>query len=115
MELTGRTTSYKCIVKDGNKTSFASNSQAVSDESYSFPNRQYNGLVLSREDEGNEKQIFSIISKRKLELSPTPWDQNYSRISSKLHEHRCRFGVKKLKRPFRVETPSTNVSENLSD
>ena len=85
----------------GSKTSFARISQAFSDESYSFPNRQYNRLVLSCEDGGNQKQVFNRIIKR--EVSPTPWDHNYCRISSKLHESGARFAVKKLKRSFRVE------------
>ena len=62
-----------------------------------------------------EKQVFNRINKRNLKVSPTPWDHNYCRISSKLHERGGRLAVKKLKRPFRVETPSTNISENLSD
>ena len=50
-----------------------------------------------------------------MEVSPAPWDHNYCRISSKLHEREGRLAVKKLKRPFRVETPSTSISENLPD
>ena len=53
MEYAGTTTSYKCIGNGGSKTSFASISQAFSDESYSFPNRQYNNLVVPCEDGGN--------------------------------------------------------------
>ena len=49
------------------------------------------------------------------EISPTPWDQNYCRIFSKVHEGGGRLTIKNLKRPFRVETPSTSMSENLSD
>ena len=44
MEYAGATTSYKGIGNGGSKTSFASTPQAFSDESYSFPNRQYNSL-----------------------------------------------------------------------
>ena len=40
MEFPEITTSYKCIGNEGSKTSFASISQAFSDESFSFPNRQ---------------------------------------------------------------------------
>ena len=50
-----------------------------------------------------------------MEESPAPWDYNYCRISSKLHEHGDRLAFKKLKRQFRVETPSTSISENLPD
>ena len=71
--------------------------QAFSDESYSFPNRQYNNLVLPCEDGGNQKQLFNRISKRNVEISPAPWDHNYRRISSKLH-----------KRGGRMETQSGN-------
>ena len=49
------------------------------------------------------------------EISPAPWDNNYCRISSKLHKGGSRLVVKKLKRPFRVKTPSTSISENLPD
>ena len=115
MEYTGTTTSCKCIGNGGSKTSFASISQAFSDKSYSFPNRQYNKLVLPSEDGMNQKQVFNRISKRNLEISPAPWDHNYCRISSKLHERGGRLAIEKLKRPFRRETPSTSILENLSD
>ena len=72
MEFTGTATSYKYIGNKGSKTSFTSMSQAVSDESYSFPNRQYNSFALSCEDGGNQKQVFNRISKRNLEVSHTP-------------------------------------------
>ena len=62
MKFTGTTTSYKCIRNEGSKTSFASISQAFSDESYSFPNRQYNSLVLPCEDGGNQKHVLNRIS-----------------------------------------------------
>ena len=84
-------------------------------KAYSFPSRHYNSLVLSSEDGGNHKQVFNRISKRNLEVSPAPWDHNYCRIPSKLHERGGRLAVKKLKRQYRVETPSTSISENLSD
>ena len=64
---------------------------------------------------GNQKQVFNRISKRNLEVSPAPWDHNCCRISSKLHEYGGRLAVKKLKRPFRVETLSTSISGNLSE
>ena len=113
MKFTGTTTSYKCIGNEGSKTSFASISQAFSNESYSFPNRQCNSLVSSCEDGGVPKTVFNRISKINLELSPAPWDHHYCRISSKLYECGSRLAVKKLKRPFRVETPSTSISDNL--
>ena len=47
IELTGTTTSDIFIEKEGSKTSIAGISLAVSDKSYSFPNRQYNRPVLS--------------------------------------------------------------------
>ena len=124
IEFAGKTTSYKCIGNEGSKTSVANISQAVSDESCSFPDRQDNSLVLSCEDRGwggggvgvwGQKQVFNRISKKKLEVFPTPWDHNYRRISSKLHERGGRLAVKKLRRPFEVEIPSTNISENLPD
>ena len=64
---------------------------------------------------GDQKQVFDRISKRDLEVSPTSWDHNYRRIPSKLHERGDSLAHKILKRPFRVETPSKNISENLSD
>ena len=116
MEFTGAATSYKCIGNEGSKTSFASISQAFSDENYLFPNRQHSSLVLSCEDGGEpKKQVLNRIGKRNLEVSPAPLDHNYCRISSKLHECGDRLAVKKLRRPFRVETPFTSISENLSD
>ena len=42
-------------INQGSRTSFASISQAFSNESYSFPNRQYNNLVLCCEDGENQK------------------------------------------------------------
>ena len=68
MEFTGTLTSYKCIGNEDSKTSFASISQAVSDESYSFPNRQYNSLVLSwgGQNRENQKQVFNRIRKKYL-------------------------------------------------
>ena len=54
------------------------------------------------------------IRKGNLKTSPAPWDHYYCRISSKLHEG-GRLAVKRLKRPFRVEIPSTSISENLSN
>ena len=62
-----------------------------------------------------KKQVFNRINKRNLEVSPAPWHHNYCRISSKLHGCGGRLAVNNLKRPFRVETPSTSISENLSD
>ena len=111
MKLTGTTTSHKCHWDEGSKTSIASISQAVSDESYSFLNRQCNSLVLSCENRENPKQVFNGISKRSLGVSPTPWDDIYCKSSSKLHERGDRFAVKKIKGKFRVETPSTNISD----
>ena len=70
--LTGTADSYKCTGNEGSKTSFASKSQTFSNENYSFPKRQYNSLVLSCEDGGNQKQVFIRISKRSLEVSLTP-------------------------------------------
>ena len=61
-----------------------------------------------------KKQVFNRINKRNLEVSPAPWHHNYCRISSKLHGCGGRLTVNNLKRPFRVETPSTSISENLS-
>ena len=46
MEFTGATISYKCTGNEGSKTSFANISQAFSDESFSFPNRQQNSLKM---------------------------------------------------------------------
>ena len=46
---------------------------------------------------GNQKQVFNRISKRNLEVSPTPWDHDNCRKSFKLHEPRGRLAVKKLK------------------
>ena len=40
------------------QASFASISQAFLDESYLFPNRQYNRLVLSCEDGGTKKKYL---------------------------------------------------------
>ena len=90
MDFTGTTTSHKCIGNEGSKTSFTNMSQAFSNKNYSFPNRQYNSLVSSCEDvrgSGNQKQVFNGTNKRSLEVSPAPWDYNYCRISSRLHEH----------------------------
>ena len=64
---------------------------------------------------GDQKQVFNRIRKRNLEVYPAPWDHNYCRISSKLHERGGRLAVKKLKTPIRVETRSISISENLSD
>ena len=50
MDFTGTTSSYKCIGNEDRKACFAIISQAFSDESYLFPNKQYNRLVLSCED-----------------------------------------------------------------
>ena len=50
MEFTGTATLYKCIGNEASKATVGSVSQAVSNESYSFPNRQYNSLFLSWED-----------------------------------------------------------------
>ena len=58
MDFTGTTSSYKCIGNEGRKASFASISQAFLDESYLFPNRQYNRLVLSCEDGGTKKKYL---------------------------------------------------------
>ena len=75
IEFAGKTTSYKCIGNEGSKTSVANISQAVSDESYSFPDRQDNSLVLSCEDRRwggggvgvwGQKQVFNRISKKKI-------------------------------------------------
>ena len=67
-------------------------------------------LVKMGRGGGDQKQVFDRISKRNLEVSPTSWDHNYCRISSKFHERGGRLAVKKLKRQFRVEAPFTNVS-----
>ena len=58
MDFTGTTSSYKCIGNEGRKASFASISQAFLDESYLFPNKQYNRLVLSCEDGGTKKKYL---------------------------------------------------------
>ena len=63
MEFTGITTSYKCIGNEGSKTSFTSIPQAFSDESYSFPNRQYNSLFLSCEDGGTTNKHLIELEK----------------------------------------------------
>ena len=63
MGFTGTTTSYKCIGNEGSKTSFVSISQAFSNESYSFPNRQYNSLVLSCEYGVHQKQCLIELAK----------------------------------------------------
>ena len=60
-------------------------------------------------------QPLTKISKRNLYVSPAPWDHNYCRISSKLHERGGKLAFKILKRTFRAETPSTSISENFSD
>ena len=74
MEFEGTTTSYKCVGNEDSKTSFTSISQAVSEENCSFPNRQYNSLVLSCEDEGTKNkyliELAKEISKYLLLLSP---------------------------------------------
>ena len=101
MKFTRITILYKYSGKEGSKTSFTSISQAFSDESYSFLNRKYNSFALSCEDGGNQKQVFTKISQRNLEVSPEPWDHNYCRMSSKLNEHGGRSAVKNLKIPFR--------------
>ena len=111
MKLTGTTTSHKCPGDEGSKSSIASISQAVSYESYSFLNRQCNSLVLSCENREKPKQVFNRIGKRSLGVSPTPWDDIYCRSSSKLHERGDKFAVKMIKGKFRVETPSTNISD----
>ena len=56
-------TSNKCIGNEGSKTSFASISQAFSDDSYSFPNRQCNSLVLSCEDGGTRSNYLIELAK----------------------------------------------------
>ena len=58
MGFTGTTSSYKCIGNEGRKACFAIISQAFSDESYLFPNKQYNRLVLSCEDGGTKKNYL---------------------------------------------------------
>ena len=109
IESTGTTNSYKCAGNEVSKTSIANISQAVSDESYSFLNRHYSSLVLSCENLGNQKQGSNRINKTNLEVSTTPLDHSYCRISSRLHERGDILSVKKLKGPFRVETPSINI------
>ena len=63
MEFTLTTTSYKCIGNEGSKTSFASISQAFSDENYSFPNRQYNSFVLFCKDGGTKNKYLIELAK----------------------------------------------------
>ena len=58
MRFTGTRTSYKCTGNEGSKTGFASISQGLSDESYSFLNRQYNNFVLSCEDRGTKNKYL---------------------------------------------------------
>ena len=53
-----------------------------------------------------QKQVFNRISKRNLELQEK---------IVQTHEREGRLTVKKFKGPFRVKTPSTNISEYLSD
>ena len=64
---------------------------------------------------GETKNNYFGKTFRNLEVSPTPWHHNYCWIYSKQYECGLRLVVKKLKRPFRVETPFTSISENLSD
>ena len=68
MEFTGTTTSYKCIGNESSKTSLASISQAFSDESYSFPNKQYKSLVLFVKMGGakTSMQIYKQVYKNKV-------------------------------------------------
>ena len=87
IELTGTTTSDIFIEKEGSKTSIAGISLAVSDKSYSFPNRQYNRPVLSCENEwwarsgwggggGHKKQLFNRIRRKnssRNQVSCTLW------------------------------------------
>ena len=44
---------------------------------------------------GKQKQVFNRISQRSLQVSPTPWDSNYCRISSKFDELGRRLAVSK--------------------
>ena len=66
MLFTGTITSYKCIENEGSKTSIGNILQAVSYESYSFPNMQNNSLLLFFENGRKQKQVFIRISKRNL-------------------------------------------------
>ena len=66
MLFTGTITSYKCIENEGSKTSIGNILQAVSYESYSFPNMQNNSLFLFFENGRKQKQVFIRISKRNL-------------------------------------------------
>ena len=59
----------------------------------------------------SNNKFFEDVSTNESESHPTPWDHNYSRISSKLHERGSGLTVKKLKGPYRVGTPSTNILE----
>ena len=88
-------------------------------ENCSFPNGQYNSLSYHVKMGGRGRggvcgKNKNRIRKGNLKTCPTPWDHYYCRISSKLHKS-GRLAVKKLKRPFRVEIPSTSISENLSN
>ena len=50
-----------------------------------------------------------------MQVSPTPCNYKYCRISSKFHDCGGRLTVKKLKIAFRAKNSSTNVLENLSE
>ena len=73
-------------INEGSRTSFASISQAFSNESYSFPNRQYNNLVLCCEDGENQKQVFNGITIT-AEYLPSSMDveADWQSINSKDH------------------------------
>ena len=63
MEFTAAATSYKCTGTEGSKSSLNSTSQAFSNESYSFPNRQFNSLALSCEDGETENKYLIELAK----------------------------------------------------
>ena len=114
MDFTGTTSSYKCIGNEDRKASFASISQAFSDESYLFPNRQYNRLVLSCEDGGTKKKYL-------IDLAEEIWQYllhhgitiTTACLPSSM-KGGGRLAVKKRKRPFKVGTPSISISEYFS-
>lgn len=58
--------------------------------------------------EGGKNKYLIELAK---EIWKSPWDHDYSRLSSKPHESAGRLAVKNLKGPFRVKTPSRNISE----
>ena len=94
------TTSYKCIGNEDSKNSFASILQAVSVENYSFPNRQYNSLVLSCEDGGTKNKYL-------IELAKEIWKY--------LLHHGITITAENLSSSMNVEADWQSRNSNLSD